>query len=207
MKSSRIALAAALLLAGATPILAQSGAPAAAGKARYAPWGVDLADPRHGGEARRRFQPLCQRPLAAEHRDPGRPHQLEPVDRPFRGDRAADPRDRHRRRRLAAIRGSARSAISMPPGWTRPASRRAAPRRSAPISSGSTRSAAATTCSPCSRRPATPRRSGSASFPISPIRPTIPRSPARAASACPTATITCARARNMTPTAPPIAPT
>jgi len=47
MKSSRIALAAALLLAGATPILAQSAAPAAAagtaGKARYGSFGVDLA--------------------------------------------------------------------------------------------------------------------------------------------------------------------
>ena len=47
MKSSRIALAAALLLAGATPILAQSAAPATAastaGKARYGSFGVDLA--------------------------------------------------------------------------------------------------------------------------------------------------------------------
>jgi putative endopeptidase len=47
MKSSNLALAAALLLAGATPILAQSAAPATAastaGKARYGSFGVDLA--------------------------------------------------------------------------------------------------------------------------------------------------------------------
>ncbi len=47
MKSSNLALAAALLLAGATPILAQTAAPATAastaGKARYGSFGVDLA--------------------------------------------------------------------------------------------------------------------------------------------------------------------
>jgi putative endopeptidase len=47
MKSTRIALAAALLLAGATPILAQTASPAAPGAAaaasRYGAWGVDLS--------------------------------------------------------------------------------------------------------------------------------------------------------------------
>ena len=57
----------------------------------------------------------------------------------------------------------------------------------------------------CSRRRAIRRRSASASCPIPPIPPAIPPSPARAGSACPIAIIICARARNMTATAPPIA--
>ena len=212
MNKSRIALAAAILLAGTAPILAQPRRrprPRSRPRARpaTAAW-ASTSPPATRRQARATISTAT--PTA-----PGSQPTQIPADRTSwslwtvlsRGYRAAAARDR--RPTPAALersRPSARSATSTPPGWTRPASRRAASRRCGPISSASTAVRnrdelldlfATPGYIVAGRRRHHPR--------ISPIRPAMPRSPARAASACRTAIIICARARNMTATAPPIA--
>ena len=182
MHKSRIAVLAAVLLAGTAPIFAQPAAdPAAASGHEAALWQLG----RRPRRARPSVKPgddfwrYANNSWFQRQSDPGRPHQL---------GRLAPCSSEDVERQLRAIVESA--------GGTDPAGRQvgdfyaswmdeagieargiaAAAALSRPDRRGR---ATATTCSACSRRRAIRRRSASASCPIRPIRPAMSPPPAR----------------------------
>ena len=204
MKFKSLALAAASLRCD------RSGSCAAA-KPRSATWGYDADGDGQRGQAGRRFLRLCQRRLGQAHRDRRRPHLRRHRFRAQRPDRQGRPRDRRGHgeglRRLRPDRPAGRRLLRQLDGRGG-ASRQ---RGTAPLEALSRPDRRgeghAAIWSTCSRRRLSIRRSASASIPTSRTRPTMPFTPAKAASACRTATITCSRAPSMTPIARPIATT
>ena len=212
MKNKRFALISALLITAATPLLAQGTGGSAAQRptaaSRFAPWGVDLSarDPaiKPGDDfwryANNRW--FAANPIPADRQSWG---VGVPCSRGCRGAAARHRPDREPRHRS----GQPPGRRPCTPHWMDEAGieARGAAACCAPISTGSTPRRAATIWSACSRCPAIPRPSASASPPIPPIRPAMSPAPARAGSACRTATYYLTEGAQLRPlSAPPTAP-
>ena len=207
MHKSRIAVLAALLLAGTAPIFAQPAVEAPVTKARYGNWGVDLAARDMAVKPGDDFWRYANNswfqanPIPADRVSWGVGTVLsEDVERQLRA---------HRR----GCQCARRHRSGQPPGLRhvceldgRGRHRGARRRRAAALSRAHRGGADA-------RRPRSPvrdaglsrPRSASASRPIPPIRRATSLPRRRAASACPIAIIICAKASSSTAIAPPIA--